>query len=68
MLLNVIKISFNGKGFPCDQTKLNRFIYVKNIAVKLYLCYKIVVTVVVVAALLLLEFYCTLCPVYCEQD
>ena len=45
---SVIKICFNGKGFPWDHTNLNRFIYVKNIAVTLCICYKIVVTIVIV--------------------
>ena len=47
MPLSVIKICFNGKGLPWDHTKMNRFIYVKNIAVTLWICYKIIVTIVI---------------------
>ena len=45
---SVIKISFKGKGFACDHTNLNRFIHIKNIAVTLCICYKIVLTIVIV--------------------
>ena len=43
-----MKICFSGKGFPWDHTNLNRFIYIKNIAVTLCICYENVVTIVIV--------------------
>ena len=45
---SVIRICFNRKGFPWDQTNLNWFIYIENIAVTLCICYKIVVIIVIV--------------------
>ena len=45
---SVIKICFKEKGFPWDHTNLNRFIYMKNMVVALCICYKIVVTIIIV--------------------
>ena len=45
---SMIKICFKRKGFPWDHAKLNRFIYIKNIAITLWICNKIVVTIVIV--------------------
>ena len=44
---SLIKVRFKGKGSSRNHTKLNRFIYIKNIAVTLWICFKIVVTIVI---------------------
>ena len=44
---SLIKVRFKGKGSSRDHTKLNRFIYIKNIAVTLWICFNIVVTIVI---------------------
>ena len=48
MPASVIKICSNWKGLLWHHTKLKRFIYVKNIAVTKWICYKILVTIVIV--------------------
>ena len=35
---SVTKICFNGKDFPWDQVKLNKFNYIKNVAVTICIC------------------------------
>ena len=44
---SLIKVRFKGKGSSRDHTKLNRFIYIKYIAVTLWICFNIVVTIVI---------------------